>query len=59
MRGSRREPADRVKGRPPPGGVGGGRGVQFRGVELNRVAGSGGVEPTDITVAAYPTAVIT
>jgi hypothetical protein len=32
------------KGAAPARGEGGGRGVQLRGVELNRVVGSGGVE---------------
>jgi hypothetical protein len=37
-------------GAAPARGEGGGRGVQLRGVELNRVVGSGGVETDMFTV---------
>ena len=39
--------ADPRIGAAPARGEGGGRGVQLRGVELNRVVGSGGVETDD------------
>ena len=37
-------------GAAPARGEGGGRGVQLRGVELNQVVGSGGVETDKFTV---------
>ena len=43
-------PTIRIKGAAPARGEGGGRGVQLRGVELNRVVGSGGVETDKFTV---------
>jgi hypothetical protein len=45
-----RGPHGRGIGAAPARGEGGGRGVQLRGVELNQVVGSGGVETDKFTV---------
>ncbi|GAA1995957.1 hypothetical protein GCM10009818_02200 [Nakamurella flavida] len=50
--GRERTPAG-SKARPPPGGRAGVAGVQLRGVELNRVVGSGGVEADSTTVTPF------